>query len=142
MSRMKTFLCLAACALALAGCAVKEAKWSGETASMVTYAKKIPLYPGARARDAMGSESWGDTPDSYTKGMCVWFEVEHYDKNKVLAWYEEHLPGAQRNILDLGIIELKVIPEGAEPGEDMGVYIDDDGFRVFENVKPGKQKNS
>lgn len=143
MSRLMTFACvLAACAVGLTGCAAKEAQWSGEAATLVVYAKSIPLYPGAKAVDAMGSESWGDTPDSFSEGMSVEFEVENYDKEKVLAWYEERLPGAERQILDTGTVELKVAAPNGEPGEDMGVWIDDDGFRVFENTKAGKHKDS
>lgn len=133
---------LAAGAIALTGCAAKETKWSGESATLVVYATSIPLYPGARAVDAMGSESWGDGPDSYSEGMSISFEVKNYDKEKVLAWYEERLPGAERQVLDTETVELKVTPPNGEPGEDMGVWIDDDGFRVFENTKAGKHKNS
>jgi hypothetical protein len=134
---------VAAVALAaLAGCGVNETKWTGETASYVVYAKQIPLYPGAKARDAMGSESWGDTPDSYSEGMAVWFEVQGFDKEKVLAWYEEKLPNATTQVLDTGAIELTVPVPNGEPGEDMGVVIEDDGFRVFENTKAGKHKKS
>ena len=127
---------------ALAGCGVNETKWTGETASYVVYAKQIPLYPGAKARDAMGSESWGDTPDSYSEGMAVWFEVQGYDKEKVLSWYEEKLQNATTQVLDTGAIELTVPVPNGEPGEDMGVVIEDDGFRVFENTKAGKHKKT
>ena len=127
---------------ALAGCSVNETRWAGETASYVVYAKQIPLYPGAKARDAMGSESWGDTPDSYSEGMAVWFEVQGFEKEKVLAWYEEKLPNAKTNVLETGSIELKVPVPNGEPGEEMGVVIEEDGFRVFENTKAGKHKKS
>jgi hypothetical protein len=143
MNRTRTlFALLAACAIALAGCAAKETKWSGEAASLVVYARAIPLYPGAKAVDAMGSDSYGDEPDSHTEGMTVMFEVEGYDKAKVLAWYEERLPGAQRQVLDTGSVELVVPAPNGEPGEEIGVWIDDDGFRVFENTKAGKHKDS
>ena len=127
---------------ALVGCAVNETHWTGESASYVVYAKQIPLYPGAKARDAMGSESWGDTPDSYSEGMAVWFEVQGYDKEKVLAWYEEKLPNATTHVLDTGSIEMTVPAPNGEPGEDMGVVIEGDGFRVFENTKAGKHKKT
>lgn len=143
MGRMKWFVVAAMLgAIALAGCAAQETKWTGEAASLVVYAKAIPLYPGARAVDAMGSDSYGDEPGSHSEGMSVLFEVENYDKAKVLAWYEERLPGAERQVLDTGSVELKVAPPNGEPGEDMGVWIDDDGFRVFEHTKAGKHRDS
>ncbi len=82
---MKLTVAALACATALLGCAARETQWSGEAAAMVVYAKSIPLYPGAKARDSMGSQSWGDTPDSYLEGMTVWFEVDGFDKEKVLT---------------------------------------------------------
>lgn len=131
-----------AVALLVAGCATHESKWSAETASHVVYAKTIPLYPGATARDVMGSESWGDEPDSYSEGMTVWFEVKDYSKAKVLAWYEERLRGAETEVLDDGAIQLTIPAPNAERGEDMGVVIEDTGFRVFEHTKAGKHRKS
>ena len=145
MNRAMCVVAAIVCGAALSGCAAKETKWSGETASMVVYAKTIPLYPGAKAKDAMGSDSYGDTEDSHSEGMCVWFEVKDYDQAKVLSWYNERLPNAKTQTLetaDSRSIELTVPVPGGEPGEDMGVVIDEKGFRVFENTKPGKHKNS
>jgi hypothetical protein len=136
---MNAALALAVVALA-AGCAKSKdqaSKWSGETADMVVYAQAVPLYPGAVAQHAMGSDSYGDTPESHSEGMCVWFEVQGYERDKVLAWYTEKLPNARRSE-EAGTVTLTVTPANAEPGEDMGVYVDQDGFRVFENTKPGK----
>jgi hypothetical protein len=146
MSRMKRtsslVAVLAVAALLLAGCAAKEAKWSAQTASMVVYAKSIPLYPGAKAKDAMGSDSYGDTADSHSEGLAIWFEVKDYDRAKVLAWYQERLPNATTEAVETGTIQLTVPVPNGEPGEDMGVIIDTDDFRVFEHTKPGKHKKS
>ena len=135
------FVVVAAMLLAC-GCAAKEAKWSGETAAMVVYAKSIPLYPGAKAKDAMGSDSYGDTADSYSEGMAIWFEVKGFDREKVLEWYRQRLPNATENALETGTIELKVPVPNGEPGEDMGVAIGDSDFRVFEHTKPGKHRKA
>ena len=126
----------------LSGCAAKEGKWSGETAAMVVYAKSIPLYPGARPKDAMGSDSYGDTPDSHSEGMAIWFEVKDYDREKMLAWYRERLPNATTETLDDGMIQLTVPVPGGEPTENMGVVIGADDFRVFEHTKAGKHKRT
>src|SRR5262245_59099066 len=133
---------VAAAALGMCGCAAKETKWSGETAAMVVYAKQIPLYPGARPKDAMGSNSYGDTPDSQSEGLAIWFEVKDYDREKVLAWYRGRLPHAITQVLETGTVQLTVpVPDG-EPGEDMGVAIGSEDFRVFEHTKPGKHNKS
>ena len=129
-------------ALLLAGCALNEAKWTGDAAAGVVYAKAIPLYPGAKAEDAMGSQSWGDEPGSYLEGMTVWFVVEKYDREKVLDWYERRLNNATTEVLDDGAIQLTVPVPNGEPGEDMGVVIDENRFRVFEHTKPGKHQRS
>ncbi|MEZ4652320.1 MAG: hypothetical protein R3E12_01595 [Candidatus Eisenbacteria bacterium] len=64
--------------IAVAGCSSKteEAKRSGDAKDLVTLATQIPLYPGARAEDAMGSDLYGDTKDAHMKGMAVWFTTE------------------------------------------------------------------
>ncbi len=139
---MKLTVAALACATALPGCAARETQWSGEAAAMVVYAKSIPLYPGAKARDSMGSQSWGDTPDSYLEGMTVWFEVDGFDKEKVLTWYEKRLPNAVTEVLDSGSISLRVPAPNGAPGEDMGVVIENDGIRVFEHTRAGKHKKT
>lgn len=120
----------------VAGCGAKEARWDAESAQYAAYATQIPLYPGTKISDAMGSESWGDEPDSYSYGMTWWCETKA-TREELLAWYETRLPNAQRSTpYDDNMIELKVIPQGAQPGEDMGVLIGEDGkYRVFENRK-------
>jgi hypothetical protein len=128
-------------ALLLTGCAVTEAKWSGDAAAAVVYAKEIPLYPGATFDGAMGSQSWGDEPGSYTEGMTVWFVVEGFDRAKVLDWYERRLQNAETEVLDDGAIRLKIAVPNGEPGEDMGVVIDENRFCVFEHTRPGKHQD-
>jgi hypothetical protein len=109
---------------------------------MVVYAKSIPLYPGASPKDAMGSDSYGDTPDSHSEGMTIWFEVKDFERAKVLDWYTQRFPGAVGQPLETGSIELTVPVPNGEPGEVMGVVIGDDDFRVFEHTKPGKHKKA
>ena len=143
MKRASSVVALAAMAvLLLSGCAATETHWSGETASMVVYAKSIPLYPGAKAKDAMGSDSYGDTPESHTEGLAIWFEVKDYDRAKVLAWYQERFPNATVQALETGAIQLTVPVPGGEPGEDMGVAIGAEDFRVVEHTRPGKHKKT
>jgi len=117
------------------GCGNGEAKWSAEAAQYAAYATQIPLYPGTKIVDAMGGESWGDEPDSYSYGMSWWCETKA-TRAELLAWYQAKLPDAKRSTPYDEVIELTVTPKGAKPGEDMGVLIEEDGkYRVFENRK-------
>src|SRR6185503_18665667 len=101
-------------------------------------ATQIPLYPGTKIVDAMGGESWGDTPDSYSYGMSWWCEAKA-TRAELEAWYEQRLPNASRKPMESGGTELSVIPPDAASGEDMGVWIEEDGkYRVFENTKKKK----
>jgi hypothetical protein len=121
--------------LLIAGCGAHEAKWSAEAAQYAAYATQIPLYPGTKITDAMGGESWGDGPETYSYGMN-WSCETKATREELVAWYEARLPNAQRRTTDLGWIELTVIPKNAKPGEDMGVRIESDGkYSVFENRK-------
>lgn len=142
MDRPQILMALAVGAMALYGCATDEARWSNEVVDLVVYGKQIPLYPGSVADNAMGSDSYGDEPDSHSEGMTVWFKVPEYDKEKVLAWYQERLPDAVREVTEEGDVKLTMTPAGGEPGEEVGVYIESDGFRVFEHTKPGKHRDS
>ena len=133
---MRPLLLVLAAASLLVSCAAKEQKWTAEAAQYAAYATQIPLYPGTQIADAMGSESWGDEPDSYIYGMTWWCETKA-TREQLLAWYQTRLPNAQQSRpYDDESIELKVIPEGAKPGEDMGVLIGEGGkYRVFESRK-------
>ncbi len=134
---MRTFLVLlGVLAVSLSGCAAKQGKWDAESAQYAAYATQIPLYPGTKITESMGSESWGDEPDSYAYGMTWWCETKA-TREQLVAWYEARLPNAKRATpLGDGSIELTVVPTGAKPGEDMGVLIGEDGkYRVFESRK-------
>ena len=127
--------------LVLTGCAVREARWSGETAKLAVYATQIPLYPGAKVEDAMGSESYGDDPSTYSEGMMFWFKVEA-PQDKVVAWYDMKLTNAKRDVDDDGNIVYTLTPNGADVGEDMGVILEPGKIRVFEHTKGGKHKTA
>jgi hypothetical protein len=135
---MSLMSCLLAVA-ALTGCAAKEAKWTAEAAQYAVYATQIPLYPGAKCEDVMGSDSYGDEPESHTEGMAWWYNVSA-PKDKVVAWYEARLPKAVKTDGDDGSVVFTVEPEGGEAGEDMGVIIEEGKLRVFEHSRAGKHK--
>jgi len=137
---MKTLVpsIIALAALAIAGCGTSQTKWDAESAQYAVYATRIPLHPHTKIEDAMGSESWGDEPDSYSYGMTWWCKTEG-SKSEIAAFYEQALPGATKETDEEGNVTLTVIPEGASPGENMGVYVTADGeYRIFEHTKAKK----
>jgi hypothetical protein len=142
MRRIVMLLAAAACAASLAACSGNSNGWDSASAEYAAYATQMPLYPKSKITDAMGSESWGDGPDSYSYGMAWWCEVKA-TKAEILAFYAGKYPSAERRNTDGGAIELKVIPAGAKPGEYMGVWIDEDGkYRIFESRKSKKIERS
>lgn len=122
----------------VAGCGASEAKWTAEAAGYAVYATQIPLYPGAEIDDVIGSEMAGDT---VTEGMTFWFNVDA-PREQVIAWYQTKLSGATRRTLEDGEVMFTLTPRDGEAGEEVGVIIDNRRFRVFENTKAGKHKES
>ena len=132
---------LAAFGVLSAGCAPGETKWTAEAASMAVYAQSIPLYPGIELDDAMGSDSYGDEPDSHIEGLTFWFDVKD-PKEKLIAWYDARLPDATKEINEEGDVIYTLTPPNGEPGEDMGVILEEGRLRVFEHTRGGKHKPS
>ena len=136
--------------LAMTGCAPggggttagsAEAKWEGEAKSYAVYATQIPLYPGAKIDDVMGSDTYGDTPESHMKGMAWWYEVTA-TQAELDAWYTQRLSGTgYSKSNEDGTIVYTLTPQGAESGEEMGVYLEDNSLRVWERRKPGKGRS-
>ncbi len=128
-----------------AGCAASETKWKKEAASLAVYAQTLPLYPGLEFDDVMGSDTYGDEPDSHHEGLCYWFDVKNPDqdtKEKIVAWYDQKLPGARKEINDEGDVTYTLTPPNGEPGEDMGIIVENQKVRVFEHTKSGKHKDA
>jgi len=99
------------------------------------YAKNVPVYKGAKFEESMGNESWGDEPDSYTRGMTWWFETRA-SKADLLAYYEKLYPNAEKLELDTGAVQLRWVPEGATRFEDVTIVVDDQELRIGESVSP------
>ena len=139
---MRAIAIAAALALAAVGCSSepKEAKWEGEAKSYAVYATQIPLYPGAKVSDVMGSDTYGDEPDSHREGMAWWYEVEA-TQAELDTWYAARLTGAAKSTDDEGGITYTLAPAGGEPGEELGVLLEDKRLRVFERTKAGKHKS-
>jgi hypothetical protein len=136
MRRLVVVVGLAVSGLGLAACAteVTETAWSKEAAQYAVYATQIPLYPGTKIEDAMGSERFGGDDPAYIYGMTWWCAAQA-TRDELRAWYEAKLPAATRETDDDGALVLTVVPENARPHETMGVLIEANGkYRVFERT--------
>jgi hypothetical protein len=129
------FVLLAAGA-ALGGCA----KSNKDLLPGAVYAQMVPVYKNAALKDQMGSESWGDEPDSYTKGQAWFFETKETQAT-LIAFYEKEFPNAQKTVNDDGSVTFRIIPEGAERFEDVNVTLRDHQVLIAEDCRPGKIKN-
>ncbi len=125
----------AALALAAAGCAARSAK--DLLPGAVYAAKVVPVYRDAELTDVLGSDSWGDGPDSYTQGQTWYFDTGDSQK-KVLAFYEKLLPDAERKTNDDGSVTFRIVPAGAEKFEYVQVTVGEGEIRIGEHCRPGK----
>lgn len=117
------------------------AKWDSSVSDMTTYATQIPLYPGANAEDAMGSDTYGDTKADHMKGLAIWFQSEA-TREELEAWYDEKLAEADREQTEDGYTKYTMIPDGADENEEIGVIVEEDGmFRVYERVRPENSRS-
>jgi hypothetical protein len=124
--------------LAAAGCAGKSSK--DLLPGAVYAASVVKVYKSAELRDMMGSDSYGDTPDSHMKGQA-WFLTVKDPKEKVLAFYEQQFPGAQRTTDGDGNVTFTIIPAGAEKYEDVYVMVKDGEIQIGESCRAGKIKD-
>jgi len=121
------------CALAAAGCGAKQT-----ALPHAVYANSVPIYPGAKLGNMMGSTSMGDTPESMSDGMAWFFDVEA-PADKMVAFYQQKLPNAKRDPDFVDGVRLVWVPEGAAPGEELSVLIEQNKFMIKESVRPGKR---
>jgi len=124
---------LSLCALAAAGCGAKQT-----ALPHAVYANSVPIYPGAKLGNMMGSTSIGDTPESMSDGMAWFFDVDA-PADKMVAFYQEKLPHAKRDPDFVDGVRLVWVPEGAAPGEELSVLIEQNKFMIKESVRPGKR---
>ena len=127
------FIALLALAVAapLSGCGGSQQKVLADA----VYAKDVPVFKGATFDDISGDESWGDDPDSYTKGKTWWFKTKA-SKEEMLAFYTKLYPNAEKIELDTGGIELRFVPEGALNFEDVTIVVSDGELRIGESCRP------
>jgi hypothetical protein len=115
-----------------------EQKWTPEAAELMLYGTQIPLYPGAVAGDAMGSDLYGDTKADHAKGMAIWFDADG-TFDELAHWYEARLPEAKQEQTEDGYLVFTLAPQGGADGDMIGVIVENDGkFRIFERVKANR----
>lgn len=129
-------LVLLAAGAALAGCA----KSNKDLLPGAVYAQMVPVYKNCELKDQMGSESWGDEPDSYTKGQAWFFEVKE-SQDKLVAFYAQEFPNAEKIENEDGSVTFRIVPENAEPYEDVHITLRDNEVLIAEDCRPGKIKN-
>ncbi len=128
----------------LAGCTSTPPVYDGSVARhsvddypeapRAVYANQIPVYPDARMVDAMGSESWGDEPGTYSQGMGWEFEFDSSDHDEVIAFYETALPNVTRTTSEDGEIVWEFPPAGARSNETVTVRVGPTEFWIHEDV--------
>jgi hypothetical protein len=124
--------------LAVAGCGGKSSKQLLPGA--VYAASVVKVYKNAELRDMMGSDSYGDEPDSHMKGQSWFFTVKD-PKEKVLVFYEQRFPGAERTTNEDGSVTFRIIPPGAEKYESVYVTVRDGEVQIGERCRPEKIKD-
>jgi hypothetical protein len=123
-------------AIALAGLPVPSCGKPSRLAG-AAYGDQIPVYPDATLRDTGG----GTYADAL--GGPVTFESKSWfftigDGAKVIAFYQQKLPGATREDDEDGV-SFRFTPRGGQPGEDISVVIRKGELQISEVVKPGKR---
>jgi hypothetical protein len=140
----------AALAVMLSSCAPKQPVYDGKAASYsvdkledapkAVFANQVPVYPGAKVTQAMGSESSGDDADSYSEGMCWYLEFQA-PPERVIAFYDAALPNAERSVSEFdGGTEWTFVPAGGRPADRVTVHIKDHELRISEDVQGGRHR--
>jgi hypothetical protein len=120
-------------AFALFACSSAPAVYDGKVARRsvedfdeaprAVFANQIPVCPGVKLDDAMGSKSWGDEADSYSEGMTWSFEFPAAERDRVIAFYETALPGVERTTDEDGDVVWEFPPAGAKEKESVSVRV-------------------
>jgi hypothetical protein len=101
----------------------------------------VPLYPHARLTDQMGSNSLGDGPGASWDGMAWWLRSQD-SPAKIVAFYDAHLRGWQKDVSLDGETVYRTSPPGADEGEEVYVRVKPSGeIQIGESVKSGKKSS-
>ena len=131
----------AAAAAALALAALGCGKSGRDLLPGAVYAADaVPVYRNAEFTGQMGNDTYGDGPGTHMQGQFWSFDVKD-SKENVLAFYQRQFPNAERTTNEDGSVTLRIVPEGAEPNEDVYVTVDDGEIMIGEHCRPGKIKD-
>ncbi len=134
--RITTIAMAAGALLALGACAKSNQAMLPDS---VFAADLVPVYKNCELTDQMGNESWGDEPESYTKGN-TWFFKTKASQDELVAFYEKQFPNAERQVMDDGGIEFTLYPADAvKPYESVSVVVRDGSLQIGESFQPRRK---
>lgn len=127
----------------LAGCSSLDSGQSAGAAlpGAVYAAGQIPLYPSATFESAMGGTTYGSVGGPAVNESLSWFFAVADPPEKVLAFYEQKLAGARRDVNADDEPTLTLVPAGADDGEYLRVTVGPGRLQITEVVRAGKRKD-
>jgi hypothetical protein len=122
-------------ALAIAGCS------SSPTIEGAVHAGAVPVYKAASLESEMGGDTYGDDFGHVAKSHS-WFFATPDPVEKVIAFYEKALPGATRETDEQGFTVFRVVPDGAQPGEEVTVTCRPGEIQIHESYTMDSAKRA
>ncbi|HZN59187.1 MAG TPA: hypothetical protein VFD71_14005 [Planctomycetota bacterium] len=117
---------------ALSGCTSKEADAAALLPDSI-FAAQIPMFPGAKYESAMGGNYYGGVGGPVTGKSQSWFFNVSEPAEKVIGFYSEKLPNAERTSDgDETVFEFE--PQGGKPGEKVRVRIEPGKLQITERL--------
>jgi len=95
------------------------------------FASQIPIYPSARYESCMGGSYHGEIGGAVTARSRSWFFDTTDPVEKIIAFYSEKLPQAERST-DEDETHFELIPKDARPGEKVRVIIQPGRLQITE----------
>ena len=127
----------------VSGCSTSSS--NGGSLPGAVYANQYPIYPSATLESAMGGTYSGSVGGPAVSESLSWFFKVSDPPEKVLAFYEGKLSGAERGVIrgadDTDDPTFTVVPAGAEEGEYVRVVVGRGKLQITEVVKAGKRKD-
>lgn len=105
-----------------------------------TYAKDIPVYPGAHFTESGGGNYYDEIGGPVTAHSTSWFFTHSDPKSKVVEFYRSGMPAGTKPMeTDDDDVGFEWIPPGVKEGDHVYVRISDSTLQIGEvvAVKPG-----
>jgi hypothetical protein len=134
MSRTAGLFTIAALSAVLLGCAGKSSPLEG-----AVYADQVAVYRAAEFDGEMGGTS-SDLDGTVSSESRSWFFTTEDPLDEVAAWYEDALPKAVKKV-DGAEITFTLVPEGAEPDEEVQVILRQGTIQIHESTRVGKHRD-